>query len=192
MSSQPVTDITPEEYLERERAAETKHEYVGGDIVAMAGGSLQHSLITANIIGTLRSLLAGRPCVVFSPDARVCVRWNDLITYPDVTVLCGPPQYTDDHRDTLVNPTFLVEVLSPSTKNFDRGEKSRLYRMLPSLNEYLLVDQAPVEIEHWRRLPNGNWELATIRDRDAVLRLSSLDCELPAGEIYRNLELLSE
>ncbi len=190
MSSHPVSYVSPEEYLERERVAETKSEYVFGEIVAMAGGTLQHSTITCNLSAALVVRLWGRPCIVFSPDARVCVQWGSLITYPDVTVLCGTPQYSDDRRDTLMNPTFLAEVLSPSTRAFDRGEKSRLFRMMPSLAEYLLVDQTPVDIEHYRRLPNGNWELTTLRDAASVLRLESLECEIPVAEIYRNLDLL--
>ena len=190
MSSQPLAYVSPEEYLELERKADTKHEYIQGEIVAMAGGTPQHAAISANISGELRNRLSGRPCIVFSPDLRVAVRGAELITYPDVTVLCSQPQYTDDKRDTLVNPTFIAEVLSPSTKNFDRGEKSRLYRMVPSLTEFLLVDQAGIEIEHWQRLPNGNWEIATIRDLQGVVRLPSLDCELPVSEIYRNIEAL--
>lgn len=191
MSSHPVSYVSPEEYLERERLAETKSEYFHGEIVAMAGGTLQHAMITANLCVELAVRLRGKSCIVFSPDARVCVQWGSLITYPDVTVLCGTPQYADDRRDTLMNPTFLAEVLSPSTRAYDRGEKSRLFRMMPSLAEYLLVDQTPVDIEHFRRLPNGNWELTTLRDAAAVLSLESLGCEISAAEIYRNLDLLT-
>ena len=191
MSSQPVPRTTPQEYLERERVAEIKSEYIFGEIVAMAGGSPLHSLIVSNVQVALGSRLQQKSCAVFNSDLRVAVRWGDLITYPDVTALCGRPEYTDDKQDTLTNPTLVVEVLSGSTKSFDRGEKSRLYRMLPSLQEYLLVDQTPVEIEHWRRLPNGNWEVATIREQDAMLRLS-IGCELPVAEVYRNIELLAQ
>lgn len=180
---------TPDEYLERERTAETKHEWVAGEIVAMAGGSLQHALIVANVCRELGNRLLGR-CAVFSSDARVCVSWKGLITYPDVTVLCGAPQFTDAAADTLTNPTFVVEVLSPSTRNFDRGEKGRLYRALPSLAGYLLIDQKPAEIEYFRRLPNGNWEVAAISDINARLTLDALGCELPVSDIYRGLDLL--
>src|SRR5262249_18007685 len=101
------------------------------------------------------------------------------------------PEYVDEKRDTLTNPALVVEVLSESTRRFDRGEKSRLYRMLPSLREYLLLDQTPVEIEHGRRLPNGNWELATIREDNAILQLT-VGCELPVAEVYRNISLLGQ
>src|SRR5712691_6881897 len=126
MSSQPVTHVGPEEYLKRERATETKHEYIDGQIVAMAGGSPAHTLITANVARELGNLLSGSRCLVFSSDLRVTVRWDRLITYPDVTVVCRAPQYADEKRDTVVDPTFIVEVLSPTNKTFDRGEKGRL------------------------------------------------------------------
>lgn len=188
MSSQPVSCVSPEEYLELERTSLTKNEFVYGQIIAMAGGTPRHSFVISNIHIALGIALRGKQCFIFNADLRVCVRWGDLITYPDVTAVCGALQYVDEKRDTLINPTFIVEVLSPSTKSFDRSEKARLYRMLPSLMEYLLVEPEPVEIEHYRRLPNGNWELATIRDREATLRLESLACEIPVTEIYRNVE----
>ena len=191
MSSQPVSYVTPEEYLEFERKADTKHEYVYGEVIAMAGGTPQHSLIAANILRALGNALDGRDCWVFNSDLRVSVQSGRLITYPDISVVCGQPQYTDERRDTLANPILIVEVLSPSTRNFDRGEKARLYRMLPSLSEFILVEQAPADIERWRRLPNGNWEVAAFRDRDAVVHLASLNCELSVEAVYRNVEGLS-
>ena len=190
MSHNSVAYVSPEEYLERERIAETKHEYINGEIVAMAGGSLAHSLIAANIITALNNRIRGKGCHVFTSDARVAVRWGELIAYPDVSALCGPPAYFDDHRDTITNPVFVAEVLSPSTKNYDRGTKLRLYRMMPSFVECLLVEQTPVEVEHWRRLEHGDWLLSTIRDNAGVLKLQSLGCELPIADIYHGVEEL--
>ncbi len=192
MASQPTSFVTPEQYLEFERAADTKHEYVFGEIVDMAGGSAMHNFLGINTSTALNIRLDSRKCKVFGSDLRVCVSWCDLITYPDVFVVCGPLQFVDQRTDTVTNPIFIVEVPSPSTKSYDRGEKSRLYRTLPSLAEYLLVDQTPVDVEHWRKLPNGNWELATIRDRSAVIHLESLGCDLPVEEIYRNADTLGE
>ena len=177
--------------MEFDRKAETKHEYVHGEIIAMAGGTPQHGYIATNIATALVQLLGGRNCWVFNSDVRVSVRSGQLITYPDVSVVCGQPQYTDERRDTLANPVLIAEVLSPSTRNFDCGEKARLYRMLPSLSEFILVEQAPADIERWRRLPNGNWEVAAFRDRDAVVDLASLNCELSVEAVYRNVEGLS-
>ena len=188
MSSHALNYISPEEYLERERAADTKHEYVHGEMVAMAGGSPRHAMVIANVTGALWTRLQAGGCTAFSSDLRIAVRWGELIAYPDVSVVCGDLQYVDDRRDTVTNPRVIVEVLSPSTKNFDRGEKSRLFRLMPSIAEFLLIEQEPVEIEHYRKQPNGDWLLTTIRDRDAMIRLESLGCELPVADIYRGVE----
>jgi Uma2 family endonuclease len=190
MSSRPLSYVTPEEYLAQERIADVKHEYIDGAIVAMAGGSPAHSLIAANVGRGLGNRLTDSSCLVFSSDLRVSVKWGKLITYPDVSVVCGKPQYVDAERDTIVNPTLIVEVLSPSTNNYDRGEKSRLYRMLPSLAEYLLIEQEPVEIEHYRRLPTGHWEIETLREKEAVIKLESVGCELPVKDVYRGIDRL--
>jgi Uma2 family endonuclease len=190
MASQPLSYVSPEEYLARERVAETKSEYIDGEIVAMAGGTPSHSLIATNVSSALWNRLAGGNCLAFNSDARVSVQSGKLITYPDVSVVCDEVQYVDDHRDTITNPRVVVEVLSPSIANYDRGAKSRLYRMLPSLAEYLLVDQDTVEVELYRRLPNGHWEIATFRDADAIIRLESIGCDLPMNEIYRDVERL--
>jgi len=188
MASRPLDYVTPEEYLERERVATEKSEYINGVIVAMAGGSPRHALIAMNVGAALHNQLRQTCCRIFSSDLRVCVRWGTLTTYPDVTVICGEEEYTDDKRDTVTNPTLIAEVLSPSTKSYDRGEKARLFRMLPSMREFLLIEQETVEVEHWRRLPNGNWELATVQDPGAILHLESIGSELPVSEIYRGTE----
>lgn len=191
MPSHSLSYVTPEEYLERERVAAEKSEYIDGAVVAMAGGSPRHALIAGNIIGVLYSQMRTVDCRIFTSDLRVCVRWGSLITYPDVTIVCGPEEYVDEKQDTVTNPHLIVEVLSPSTKNYDRGEKARLFRMLPSLRELLLVEQDSIEIEHWRRLPNGNWELATVRDSGVTLHLESIACKLQIDEIYRGAERYS-
>jgi Uma2 family endonuclease len=190
MSSSPISHLTPEEYLGLERVASAKHEYINGVMVDMAGGSPAHALIATNVVVELGNRLRGGSCLVFNSDVRVSVRWGKLITYPDVSVVCGEVQYLDNERDTIVNPKLIVEVLSPSTSNYDRGEKSRLYRMLPSLDEYLLIEQKPVEIERYRRLPNGHWEIDVVREEDAIIRLDSVGCDLPVAEVYRDLHRL--
>jgi Uma2 family endonuclease len=190
MSSLPITRLTPEEFLERERAAEEKHEYWHGEMFAMAGGSPPHSFVINNTSATLTYLLRGHSCYVFNSDLRVAVRWDELITYPDVTVLCGKPEYADDHKDTLTNPAMVVEVLSPSTRKSDRGEKAFLYRQVPSMREILLVEPEPTMIEHYSKLPNGHWELEVITDRSAIVQLPNLNQSLPVVEIYRDIEIL--
>ena len=191
MSSLPITRLTPEEFLERERAAEEKHEYWYGEVFAMAGGSPAHSFVISNINIALGNLLRDSSCYVFNSDLRVVVRWGELITYPDVTVLCGKPEYADDRKDTLTNPAMVVEVLSPSTRKSDRGDKVFLYRQVPSMREILLVEPVPTTIEHYAKLPNGRWELETITERSAIIQLPNLNQSLPVAEIYRNIEILS-
>jgi Uma2 family endonuclease len=191
MSTAPITHLTPEQYLELERAAETKHEYWNGEMYAMAGGSPAHSFVISNVNIALGNLARGKNCHVFNADLRVSVRWETLITYPDITVVCGPPEYADERRDTVTNPVLIVEVLSPSTAKSDRGEKAFLYRQVASMREILLVEPAPVHIEHYWKLPNGHWELETVTEPAAILKLASLDSELSATDIYRDIEIFT-
>ena len=191
MSSLPISRLTTEEYLELERAAEEKHEYWHGEVFAMAGGSPVHSFVISNVNIALGILFRGKTCHVFNSDLRVVVRWGALVTYPDITVLCGKPEYADDLRDTLTNPAMVVEVLSPSTRKSDLGEKAFLYRQVPSMREILLIDPSPAMIEHHTRLPNGNWEIEVIADPAAIIRLTNLSQDLPVGEVYRNIEIFS-
>ncbi len=178
--------ITPEEYLDLEREGTTKNEYRDGDIFAMAGASRAHVLITANIAGELRSRLKGRTCEVYPIDMRVRVRQTTLFTYPDVVVVCGEPRFEDDVFDTLLNPTLIVEVLSPSTEAYDRGEKFARFRQLASLREYVLVAQKEVHVERYLR-QGTQWVPSEFRSLDDVLRLLSINCELPLREIYERV-----
>src|ERR1044072_9754283 len=132
MASHPKNYFTPEEYLEMERKADCKNEYFNGEIFAMGGASPRHVLIVTNVVSELRTQLKNRPCTVYSTDLRVRVSATGLYTYPDVIVVCGEPRFADDHRDTLLNPTLIVEVLSNSTKDYDRGDKFEQYRALES------------------------------------------------------------
>lgn len=138
----------------------------------------------------MRSRLSGGACLIFSPDLRVSVRWDRLITYPDVTVICGAPKYTDDKRDTITNLTILVEVLSPSTAHFDRGHKSFLYRKIDSLQEFLLLEPDEMRVEHYPRLATERWEITGYSDRDAVVRLGSAGCELALTATYLGTDQL--
>jgi len=190
MASHSVARLTPEQYLDMERAAAERHEFVDGAMVAMAGGSPKHALITMNAGAALRTALRGRPCLTFSSDARVSAHWTRLITYPDVTVVCGQPEYAGEKRDTIANPTVLVEVLSPSTEEYDRGTKANFYRFIPSLREFLLVGQTPVEIDHYRRMDDGSWQIVALRSGDDVVQLQSLEVSIPVAEIYQGVELL--
>lgn len=181
--------ISEDEYLALERRSETKHELVNGVPVAMAGGSFQHNSIAANVLGALRVLLRGKSCRAVGSDQRVHVPATGLYTYPDVTVVCGKPEFHPKEPDTLTNPRVLIEVLSDSTEAFDRGAKFAHYRSIPSFVEYVLVAQNEPRVEHFRRLETGQWILTVYRGESARVELPALGCELPVGELYEGLEV---
>lgn len=175
---------TPAEYLALEREAEIKSEYLDGEIFAMAGASRRHNLISLNIAGELRDRLRDRPCEVYAHDMRLKVRSTGLYTYPDVVTVCGEPEFEDAEVDTLLNPTLVVEVLSKSTENYDRGAKFEHYRTIPSLQAVLLVAQDAVHVVHYARQADGIWLLTETRDLEDRLELPALGCEMPITEIY--------
>ncbi len=174
---------TPEEYLAMEREAEGKNEYFNGVIYAMSGASRRHNLIGGNIFGEIRNQLKGRPCESYMGDMRVKVSPTGLYTYPDVVIVCGEPRLEDAHFDTLLNPTVLIEVLSPSTSAYDHSAKFAHYRRLESLREYVLIEQDVLLVEHYT-LQGELWTLRDYRERRDILRLESIGCEVPLREIY--------
>jgi Uma2 family endonuclease len=187
MSSEPKPYMSVEEYLEFERQAERKHEYLNGEVFAMAGASRRHVLIVTNLVRELGQHLRPRPCEVYSTDLRLRVTPTGLFTYPDVIVVCGEPRFAPEDPDTLLNPLLIVEVLSESTKNYDRGEKFRHYRALESLQEYLLVAQETVHVEHYVRQEDGSWRLTETEDPAAAIQLASIGCLLPVATIYEKV-----
>jgi Uma2 family endonuclease len=181
--------VTPEEYLAAERRAKVKSEYLSGQVYAMAGGSEAHNTVTVNVTTSLNVQLRDRPCRVYASDMRVQVSTTGLYTYPDVAVVCGEREFMDDRRDTLLNPIVIFEVLSPSTSDYDRGEKFAHYRRLPSLAEYVLVAQDRYRIEHYLRRSEEQWLFSEVSGPKATLNLVSIDCRLPLAEIYAKLDL---
>jgi Uma2 family endonuclease len=188
MASQPVARLTVEQYLEIERAAEFKSEYIDGRMYAMAGGGVDHAIIASALIYAISAQLRGRPCVAVGSDLRLFCRSAGMLTYPDVVVFCGPRKLLDDHKDTLTDATVIAEVLSPSTKNYDRGEKFGFYRGLPSFSEYLLIEQNKIHAEHHVRKPDGSWLFREFTGPDAVIELKSIGCQLNLGTIYERAE----
>jgi len=178
---------TPEEYLAYEQQAEYKSEYIAGQIIAMAGAGHKHNLITTNLLRVISNQLLDRPCEVYTSDMRVKVSAQGMYTYPDLTAICGDGQFEGAHEDTLLNPTLIIEVLSPSTELYDRKAKFGYYRQLPSLQEYLLVAQDQRLIEHFVRA-DGGWLLTEPAD-PAVLHLPSIACTVPVAEVYRKVRL---
>ena len=158
----------------------------------MAGASPQHTLIAANIIISLGSQLKGRPCRVHTGDLRVKVSPTGFYTYPDIVIVCGQPKYEDRQKDTLLNPTVVVEVLSKSTELYDRGVKFAHYRTLESLTDYLLVSQDTASVEHRTRQPDDRWLLSIYQGLDSVVPIPSIGCDLPLAEVYEKVEWSSE
>lgn len=183
--------LTEAEYVAFERAADTKHEYRQGEVVALAGASRAHNLITANILAGLVVRLRGRPCETYMSEMRVRVRDAGLYTYPDVVVVCGEPQFDDAELDMLLNPTVLIEVLSPSTEAYDRGRKFRDYRALRSLREYITVAQDEPRAEQFLRREDGRWLWREVASLDDTLELPALGCALPLREIYERVSFPS-
>lgn len=186
--AKPQPHITPQEYLERERKAETRSEYYGGVIVAMTGASWEHNLITGNIARRLGNQLEGKPCVVVTNDLRVRALKRRSYYYPDVVVVCGEPLFEDVEFDTLINPTLVIEVLSDSTEATDRGEKLRSYQALSSLNTYVLVSQGQPLVEIYRRQERG-WLHSVVSGLESVLSLDAIGCELRLADIYDRIAL---
>lgn len=188
MSTQAVPYLTPEKYLEIERAADFRSEYLAGAMYAMAGASRNHGRIVGNAFALLHGQLEGRQCEPAMADQRLAVPSHHLITYPDVFVTCGPDQYFDDRRDTLADATLIIEVLSVSTRNYDRREKFFFYRSLPSFCEYLLIAQDRVLVEHHIRRPDGSWLMREYTALSAEIELTSIGCRLRLEAVYARVE----
>lgn len=189
MSSQPKPYLTAEQYLARERTAAYKSEYFRGEVFAMAGASPTHVLIVSNIVAALHGQLRRRPCTVYSTDLRVKAEASGLYTYPDVVVVCGDLQFDDDRQDTLRNPTLILEVLSESTKDYDRGGKFAQYRKIPSFAEYVLVAQDEYHVEHFVKQAEVGWFLTETNRREDTLTLSSIQCTLSLSDVYEKVQL---
>jgi Uma2 family endonuclease len=185
ISEKPL--LSEAEYLEMEREAETKSEFFRGEIFAMAGASRRHNLIVANLIVELGSRLRGGSCRVYPGDMRLKVTETGLIAYPDAMVACDPERFADEREDVLLNPTVIVEVLSDSTERYDRGDKFRHYRTLDSLREYLLVSQKVRYVERFFRNAAGHWELRTVSEPEASIRIEAIGCEIPLAGVYAGI-----
>ncbi len=188
-----VSHFSEEEYLAMERASDVKHEYLDGQVYAMAGEMPAHGKISVNLVIEIGSQLKGSSCELFTKDTKVRTgpdpnpTWppKGLFSYPDVVIVCGEAKYHDQYRDVLLNPKVIIEVLSEGTAEFDYSEKFRRYReWLPSLEDYILVSSLEILIEHFRKQPNGDWLLTTIKNLDALLKLESVGCEVRLSDVY--------
>lgn len=198
--------LSIEEYLEMERKSSTKHEYYRGEVFpaldhgvqshspqktqAMSGASSRHNIICVNIISELHSKLKGKPCRPYGSDMRVHIPENSLFTYPDISVFCGELKTLDRGNDSAVGPTVLFEILSPSTKNYDRGEKFKLYRDIPSLREYILIDTESICVEIFRINGSKHWELEEHKTLDETLVIGPVDVSISLRNIYSDTQLI--
>ena len=178
--------LTPAEYLNMERKAVTKNEYLNGQIVAMSGASNAHNIITMNTANQLYNQLVDRDCLVYASNMRVRVQDPVSYVYPDVAVVCGEPRFEDDVFDTLLNPTVVIEVLSPSTAAYDRHEKFTRYQQIASLREYILISQSRMHVEHHLRQEN-QWCATEFQEFDDMVSVNSIKCELQLRHIYRRV-----
>jgi Uma2 family endonuclease len=178
--------VTFAEYVALENRSLTKHEFYDGEMFAMAGGSPEHALLAMSVGAELRAQLRGAPCRVFSSDLRIRVAETGLATYPDVSLVCGPLEIDPEDRCSVRNPRVLVEVLSPSTENYDREDKFAQYRQIPSLVAYVLVSQKERRIEVFHRSADGTWTLHEVRSQ-GVTHVPGIDCTLNLDEVYGDL-----
>jgi len=189
MSTAAKASESAEGYLVRERAAETKSEFHDGCIVAMAGGTGPHSQVAVRIAGALDRATSYRGCHIFNSDMKLRIEANNRVCYPDVSGLCGRPEYLDETRDVLLNPSFIVEVLSKSTEAFDRGRKLALYMALPSVVEIALVSVVEWRVDKYTRQPDGIWRFDGCSGPEGQVPFASLGCEVSLREVYAGVEL---
>jgi Uma2 family endonuclease len=187
-SVQPIQRLTEAEYLRIERAAAFKSEFFDGEMFAMAGGSPQHSLIATNLAREFGNHLAGKPCTAYNADLRIKVEETGLFTYPDLSIIRGVLEFAEGTDDTVVNPTIVVEVLSPSTEGYDRGKKFEHYRQIPTLRGYLLVSQHEPHIDQFARSGEGLWVLNDASGLQAKLSVAALDFEISLAQIYEKAQ----
>ena len=183
---------TPEEYLALEEAAEYKSEYHDGVIIPMTGGTTNHNRIALNMSMALRIALKGQEYDVFISDVRLWIPRIRSYVYPDVMVIAGKPEYYDRRKDTITNPQVIVEVLSKSTRNYDRVDKFSYYRTIPSFQEYILIDQQKIAIEQYSKQANKRWSFSEYNEEDTELFFNSLQVQVPLVDIYEKVDFEAE
>jgi Uma2 family endonuclease len=179
--------ISEEEYLELERKALHKSEFFKGEVFQMAGATKEHNAIVAALLAEIYAFLKSKSCKVYPSDLRVHNFTNTLYTYPDVTVVCGKEEYHDDKFDTLLNPTVIFEVLSEATEDYDSGTKFKLYRSIPSLQNYVLISSTEYAAEVYTR-SNDNWILSTAKDKGGNIYISAIDYNLALIDVYAQVD----
>jgi Uma2 family endonuclease len=186
----PVSDkpITEADYLAFERTSEIKHEFIDGEIYAMTGASPNHNLVVASTIAAIHNQLRGKPCKIYPSDMKVRTPSTGSYLYPDISVVCGESQFDDEQRDILLNPTIIIEALSPNTERYDRGKKFQSYRELASMQEYILIAQDSPHIERFVRQKDDLWQFSEAHGLEASLDLASIMCKLALVEVYEQVD----
>ena len=185
MASLPISQMSFEQYLEMESHLDTKYEYYHGQVFAKGGASPAHVFIHANLVRKLGNQLDGTGCRALGPDLRVHVLTSGLYTYPDISIFCGPLALEGNHAAT--NPKTIIDILSPSSRRYDRVGKFEHYRQIPTLDEYILVEQQSYSVDSWRRMPGGEWQLSSCQGEDAMLEIPSVGIQIPLAEIYADV-----
>jgi|SRR5215213_6034834 len=182
---------TIEEYLEMEEASQEKHEYYQGEIFAISGPKVKHNIIAMNTSTLFVNKLKGKPCQPFNSDQRIHIEKNSLFTYPDISIVCGDIETRNNDDWNVLNPTVIVEILSPSTRDYDHGQKFKLYRDITSLKEYVLIDSESINVEIFFLNDHGNWELIEYKTIEDSFTLNSIQVKLELKEIYEGTKLLN-
>ena len=179
---------TPEEYLEFEVNSEERHEYINGEVICVTGGTPNHNQITGNFYAALNFALKRQPYRVFATDQRVWIPEKRIYTYPDVMVVQGELQLQEGRKDTIINPLLIVEVLSKSTRSYDKDEKFSAYRTIPTFQEYLLIEQYTMKIEQYFKTGKNSWTFSEYFDANETLSLNSINFEITLEDIYDKVE----
>ena len=182
--------VSPELFLEMERASKEKHEYFKGEVFAMSGASWDHNVIAKNINTLVLPFLKGKPCDMFGSDLRLHIPENTLYTYPDFSIICGKPETTDEEDDTVIKPSAIIEILSKSTKYYDRGTKFMLYRSIPSLQEYITIDSLSVSVEIYTRQEVNSWQLTEFKQLSDSFVLSTINLPLQLKDVYEDVRII--
>ena len=182
--------LTPEEYLAWESAAPEKHEYYRGEVFAMAGASVRHNIIAKNLMIGIGMRLQEKQCQPYGRDLRIHIPENTLFTYPDISIICRDIVEEESNDDYTIEPTVIIEILLPSTKSYDRGEKFRPYRDVPTLKAYILIDSESITIEAFRINTSGHWELEEYKSLNEILAITAVDLAIPLHDIYEGTKLL--
>ena len=180
--------VTPADYLSMERKSQHKHEYWQGEVFAMSGASWNHNVIARNLNTIVLPFLKGKPCSMFGSDLRIHIPENTLYTYPDFSIICGVPETTDEEQDTVIKPAAIIEILSPTTKSYDRGDKFNLYRQIPTLQEYILIDSETVSVEHFIKTNVHEWVLTEWKDITQSFTIKTVGMPVALQELYLDIK----